>query len=326
MNDAFNSALAPMLEAFVAHKRMLGFKYVKSHIWHLRSLDRYYCENSGDGLLVKTLVEGWIAERTIAVPSQCRSWISVVREFGRYLQSTGQPDAYIVPFGRGPKVQRPTPYLFSKQEVERFFAICDTVTGRRKIKGRHLVMPALFRLMYSCGVRSCEARLLMAQDVVFDEKRIDILGSKGPKDRRLFISEELTGVMADYDRAIAVLFPRREYFFPSPTGSCCSAGSISDNFNRIWDAAGLRQVGGKQPRAYDFRHHFAYANIARWAESGIDVNATLPYLMRYMGHSSLESTYYYIHLAPDFFPVFDKLSKDLEHLLPEVCDEDPQTW
>ena len=27
----------------------------------------------------------------------------------------------------------------------------------------------------------------------------------------------------------------------------------------------------------------------------------LPYLMRYMGHSSIEKTYYYIHLIPDYF-------------------------
>jgi hypothetical protein len=33
-------------------------------------------------------------------------------------------------------------------------------------------------------------------------------------------------------------------------------------FNRIWDRAGLpRPLGGQQPRPYDFRHHFAYANI-----------------------------------------------------------------
>jgi integrase len=315
-----------MLEAFVAHKRMLGFRYVSPYIWHLRSLDRYYCNNGGTGLLTKVLVEGWLVERTVAVPSQYRSWISVVREFGRYLQATGQPDAYIVPFGRSAKIQRPTPYLFSEQELERFFAVCDTAVARRRVKGRHLVMPALFRFMYSCGVRSCEARLLMAKDVDLDKRRIDILGSKGPRDRRLFISDELASVLDDYDRDIAVLFPLRKYFFPSPTDSCCSAGSIGDNFNRIWDAAGLRRMGGRQPRAYDLRHHFAYANIARWAESGIDVNAMLPYLMRYMGHSSLESTYYYIHLAPDFFPVFDRLSKDLEHLLPEVSDEDPQAW
>ena len=50
-------------------------------------------------------------------------------------------------------------------------------------------------------------------------------------------------------------------------------------FNRIWDRAGLsRPTGGQQPRPYDFRHHFAYANVERWMRRGTDVTAMLPYL------------------------------------------------
>ena len=57
-------------------------------------------------------------------------------------------------------------------------------------------------------------------------------------------------------------------------------------FNRIWDQAGLpRPAGGQQPRPYDFRHHFAYANVERWMAQGKDVTAMLPYLARYMGHA-----------------------------------------
>ncbi len=44
----------------------------------------------------------------------------------------------------------------------------------------------------------------------------------------------------------------------------------------------------------------------------------LPYLMRYMGHSSLEKTYYYVHLIPDYFADYDAATENLESLLPEV--------
>ena len=76
------------------------------------------------------------------------------------------------------------------------------------------------------------------------------------------------------------------------------------------------------PRAYDFRHHFACANIMRWSSEGNDVHAMLPYLMRYMGHSSLESTYYYIHLIPDFFPQYRGMTASTEELIPEVDDDE----
>ena len=79
-------------------------------------------------------------------------------------------------------------------------------------------------------------------------------------------------------------------------------------FGRIWDQAALpRPVAGQQPRPYDFRHHFAYANIQRWMKQGNDVAAMLPYLSRYMGHATFDSTYYYVHTSPDFI---DSLRRD----------------
>jgi integrase/recombinase XerD len=66
------------------------------------------------------------------------------------------------------------------------------------------------------------------------------------------------------------------------------------------------------------RHHFAFANINRWVENGINVNSMLPYLMNYMGHSSIESTFYYIHLIPEFFGVYSEKIKALEKMIPEV--------
>jgi hypothetical protein len=67
-----------------------------------------------------------------------------------------------------------------------------------------------------------------------------------------------------------------------------------------------------------FRHHFAFATLNRWIEQEVDVNSKLPYLMRYMGHSSLESTFYYLHLVPEFFSTLCEKTKILEYLLPEV--------
>ena len=68
---------------------------------------------------------------------------------------------------------------------------------------------------------------------------------------------------------------------------------------QLWDQAGLpRPVGGTQPRPYDFRHHFAYADLERWMSDGTDVTAMLPCLARYMGHATFDSTYYYIHTRP----------------------------
>ncbi|MCB8818464.1 hypothetical protein LJE72_23590 [Desulfosporosinus sp. SRJS8] len=77
--------------------------------------------------------------------------------------------------------------------------------------------------------------------------------------------------------------------------------AISRAFNKLWSDAGLPTECNPKPRAYDFRHHFAFANINRWVENRINVNGMLPYLMNHMGHSSIDSTFYYIHLIPGIF-------------------------
>lgn len=69
---------------------------------------------------------------------------------------------------------------------------------------------------------------------------------------------------------------------------------------------------------YCFRHHFAYANIERWAREGLDVDAMLPYLAKYMGHAHIGSTYYYVHTSPDFMSRFSEIAESTESVLPEV--------
>lgn len=179
-------------------------------------------------------------------------------------------------------------------------------------------MPVLFRFLYCCGVRTCEARLLLVEDVGLEKGYVDILKSKGLKDRRLYLPQDLLELFRIYNTKISEYFPFRKYFFPSTFQDCYSAGMISRNFNLAWNAACLRTDSGKQPRAYDMRHHFAFANVNRWVKEGKNANAMLPYLMRYMGHSSLESTFYYIHLVPEFFGTYTEKTKQLESILPEV--------
>ena len=52
-------------------------------------------------------------------------------------------------------------------------------------------------------------------------------------------------------------------------------------------------------RVYDLRHRFATAILNKWLNEGTDINARLPYLKTYMGHTNIESTAYYIHILPE---------------------------
>lgn len=317
----FVSNLGSSMEGFLEFKHALGMKY-RAPEFYLHELDRYNFDHGNFDSLTKDVTEGWALERATKTHSEDRSWVPPIREFGRYLINNGKTDAYILNNKFVVRQYHAEVYLMTEDEIQRFFEECDRYVLRVNYPGRPYVFPALFRFMYCCGVRSTEARQLKCEDVHLNNGYVDILWAKAHRDRRLFLSDELILYLNDYNAAIQKVFPNREYFFPGVHGGICSANALALNFRHIWKAAGLRYDGKVKPRAYDFRHHFACSNIMRWSSEGKDVHAMLPYLMRYMGHSSLESTYYYIHLIPDYFPKYRDLTSSTENLIPEVDDDE----
>ena len=315
----FSSNLAQKLNDFIDYKHTLGIKYETSRVY-LLELDQYNLEHSNGDSLTKEIVEGWVLQHSEKSESQDRSFLPPIREFGRYLHSIGDRNAYILDDRFSIQHYHAEVYLMTSEEITAFFKECDSYVLRTNYLGRPYVYPALYRFLYCCGVRCAEARKLKCSDVHLDDGYVDILDTKSHRDRRLYISAELSTYLEKYDEAISRCFPDREYFFPGGRGGICSPSAVSSNFRSIWISAGLKRDGRVKPRAYDFRHHFACANIMRWSEEGRDVHAMLPYLMRYMGHASLESTYYYIHLIPDYFPQYSALTASAEDLIPEVED------
>ena len=315
--NQYISNLKPLIEDFLEFKNALGIKYVTG-AYYLRQLDWYNYENGNFPIPKRDVVEGWASKQAEKSITGDRSWISSIREFGRYLSSLGYEYAYILDDRYTIQKYHAEVYLMSKNEIKLFFEECDKYVLRHKSNGRPYILPALYRFLYCCGVRCREARNLKCEDVHLKHGYVDIIQSKAYRDRRLFLSYELIEYLKKYDKTVSECFSEREYFFPGGAGGICSSTAVSANFRNIWLSAGLKRDGKVKPRSYDFRHHFACANIMKWSNEGKDIHAMLPYLMRYMGHTTLDSTYYYIHLIPDFFPKYKELTASTEVLIPEV--------
>jgi integrase len=157
------------------------------------------------------------------------------------------------------------------------------------------------------------------EEVDLSQGTITILGSKQRSSRKIPIAQDLLKLFRSYNACVSAIYPGRIFFFPTTRSECYQATSISLVFREIWKKAGL-PMGSTHSRAYDYRHNFALANLNRWIATGVDAGSRLPYLSRYMGHSSLESTDYYLHLVPEFFQVFSEKVRSTEAILPEVDD------
>lgn len=310
----FTSAFAPHLEAYLAFKAQMGF-YGVSRVWYLKQFDAY-CTAHGRTVFDRETVEGWVSQR-LGCSGPYRSWMSYIRDVGRWMQAHGQRDAYVLS-DRWQAQRLPShPYLLSSEEIEAFFTAAASLKAVSPWRWQAV---AFFTLMHCCGLRTGETRLLRPAHVHLRDLTLDVVDSKGNRSRRLPLTAEVATVLAGCDQVTrARVGPTRGTFFVSNTGNEVTSATVCVIFRRIWDQAGLAgPVGGQQPTPYAFRHHFAYANVERWMAQGKDVMAMLPYLARYMGHASIESTFYYIHTSPEFLRAYDGLTAAGQSLLPEV--------
>lgn len=308
------------IDGFIAYKRKLGYVYDTQEYYLLRY--KKYMEGKFPYLTLpdKESIDRFLDEFQ-GETGGLYNTIAVLREFSRYLIRLGDKDAYLIPPKQMPKLYPEAPYFFSEDEILIFFRTCDDYFDKNPGPlGRGLVVPAEFRLFHCCGLRTREVRLLLVENVHLQGKYIDIVQSKGPKSRRIYISDELAMYLKQYDRQISEKFPDRMFFFPRSKERAYSRAFIHYDFHLIWKLS-FPEWEGELPRVYDFRHHFAWANINRWVREGKDVNAMLPYLMQYMGHSDIKHTLYYFRFVPDFYSDYEMLSKQLNDLVPEVPDE-----
>ena len=70
------------------------------------------------------------------------------------------------------------PHIYTGDELKGIFAETDRYHYCSEVPHRHLVMPVFFRLLYSCGLRLTEARLLKIMDVDLAEGVITVRNAK----------------------------------------------------------------------------------------------------------------------------------------------------
>jgi integrase/recombinase XerD len=294
--------LAGAIAELVAEKRALGYKYVSEE----RTLARYaaFSASAFPGLetVTRASVEAWIAcarQRSVK-PATLQSLAAPVRELARWFDRRGV-DAYLLPAGILPKPARYVPHIYTDQELAALFAQADRCRYCPEVPFRHLVMPVLFRTIYACGLRCSEARLLRVKDVDIDAGVLQIRDAKGGKDRQLPVSEQLRERLAGYHATLAAQ-PGWEWFFPGATpGVPLTLGNVNHNFRRfLWQAR--IPHGGHGPRVHDLRHTAAVNNLRAWFARGENVDALLPVLQTYLGHSSIGDTAYYLRLTAESYP------------------------
>ena len=308
----------PFRESIAEHirlKQSIGYKY-ETDAGHLMRFSVFTAEKYPDtGTLSKEIVLDWCEKRPWEAPENQCSRASVLRQFAIYLNRHGQ-EAYVLPTGFYRSGPQYTPYIYTDEELSAFFAATDSCHYVSECPRRHLVMPVFFRMIYGCGLRCSEARLLQYGNVDLEHGVVRILHAKKDRDRLVPMSMELTQRCQKYAAEVHANSTHDEWFFPGMNGKPMTATNAYHNFRRFLTQAGISHGGrGRGPRIHDFRHTFCCRCLKKWSEEGKDLNVWLPILKSYVGHDSFDETAYYLRLTAD---VYDALEEKIHTAFPDI--------
>jgi integrase/recombinase XerD len=311
----FRGPFAEHIRNHVCLKQAIGYKY-KAEAEHLLRFSSFteekYLEAS---ILTKEIVLDWCSKKNYEAQANQCARASILRQLAIYMDGIGA-GAYILPKGYYPAEQHYIPHIYTECELQRFFHQTDQCHYVSECPDRHFIMPVFFRMVYACGLRSSEARLLKVEDVDTDAGILSVHHSKNDNSRLVAMSDELSERCRNYFGNVHRLSKGPHWFFPGLNGKPMTVLNVYHNFRRFLWRAGISHGGrGKGPRVHDLRHTHACHCLKKWVQQGKDIAAYLPVLKAYMGHDSFEETAYYLRLTADIFP---DISIKLEGCYPDI--------
>lgn len=290
------SGLRSAVADYLTVRRALGFKLVDAGLL-LEQFVRY-AEAAGADTVTTALALRWATQP----PGGSTTWhgrrLSVVRCFARWLQAidpaTEVPPADVLPV----RTRRVTPYLYSETDVAALMA----AAGQLRSPLGAATMRTFIGLVFVTGLRRGEALGLDRDDLDPANGVLSIREAKFHKPRQLPLHTSAVAALGDYAACRDRLCPdpRTAALFVSTTGARLAASTVSRTFRALLRQTGIEQRSpARRPRIHDARHAFAVKTLLGWYHDGDDVQARLPLLSTWLGHTNPRDTYWYLQAAPE---------------------------
>lgn len=285
-----------MVDEYIRYKRDLGFVH-RANAYDLHSFAKFADEYAYGQPLTINLAIRW-ATNSQSGPKRHVGLIDILRPFAEYL-CTIDPRTELIPRKiLGPRSPRPVPYIYSDTEIVRLMETEAYIPERKQCNNTFSIIVGL---LACTGMRIGEALSLQWRDIDWNQNTVIVRNSKKLPMRL---------VPLDPTTMIQLLqFTRRwhgkrmksgdEPFFSSPNGGFIAYG----NFHRAWQRALVKvsmdkKHHGKNPRFHDLRHTFACNQLLRAYKEKRNIEATINMLSIYLGHKSVEKTYWYLTGIP----------------------------
>ncbi len=316
---AFTSRLAPMIRKYLDSRQYEGY-ISETYGYYLQELDCLSKKLSDAPVVTKELIDAWDLLKPYLSARSKITRHNTIRAFAKFVHAQDGV-SYVPDTSKLKNSSTFSPHIFTVDEIQRLLYAADNLPVRNNAPTRHLVIPAVIRLLYCCGFRVSEVLRLRVEDVNLDTGIITVRNGKGGKDRFVPVHNSVAKYLQRYS---AQLPEEREWFFPSAYGHY-SIGTIYENFRELLFSCSIPHTGNG-PRVHDFRHTFAVHTLEKQLSEGYDPMVIVPRLAAYLGHKSYRETCWYIHLTVASFPeLSQRLDRAFAGIIPvggETGEED----
>jgi len=309
MNKLFEytSVFAPYIESYIHEKELQGYKATQLK-WILLELDKFFAQASKMDLFISSEdIKVWAATRTCDKPNTLYQKYCAIAKFCRYMCLLGY-ECYI-PTRPKNRASNYTPTIFTHEQIKAIFNACDNmVMKEHHAQSIMIIIPALFRVLYSTGIRISEALSILNKDVDFDRKVIVLSDTKNRCQRLAPINKSLEQVVRQYiyyRNKIPVngIAHPSSPLFVSTTGRTCTRRAVLKYFHRIIEECGIpRRCDQQGPMVHEIRHTAAVHAMVKLTQNGMDIYTSLPLLATFMGHKKVRDTENYVRLTQEIYP------------------------
>lgn len=247
-------------------------------------------------------VKSWIldlTERQIGKRSIKRK-MSSLKSFYAWMYLQKKVDSDPFEYVHSPKATHALPDFFSEKEIDSLLTANEKRTDKLKDRDQALLM-----LMFASGLRASEVVNLTFNQVDFDNRIMKVSG-KGNKDRLVPFTNSAKEAMLNYINGLRkdLLKEDTKYIFLNSQGNKMTVRGLEYILDEIEAKTGL--YGKIHPHM--LRHSFATKMLNRGAD--------LRTIQELLGHSSIETTSIYTHVA------YENMKETYEKTFPRAKKED----
>lgn len=290
------NSLRESLRDYVDMRRSLGFKLERTNKYLLNFVS--FLESRNAPFITTQLAMEWAQQPVSARTATWAGRLSAIRGFAIYRQAT-DPRTEVPPSDLLPRsCIRMKPYVYTDQEIARLMNAALAMPDACVLTKRTYY--CFFGLLAVSGMRPGEVINLKVADVDLLNGILTVKESKFGKSRLIPLHASATRALAEYAEIRDKLLGHPStYFFISTVGTKLPTGRVTLTFFRLSREIGLRGKTAKRgPRLQDFRHRFAIETLSRFYRDGEDAEKWLPVLCTYLGHASINDTYWYLTACP----------------------------